>query len=113
MSRIANSPDRYPSLPLYRTGDTWRARYRVGSAATYLVRDDDEVAGPFPTLDVAESGGGYLDLGSSMMVVPCRPAPGQMALLHKSNGVAWMDWQTCEERPRAYAACGHLDTPRA
>lgn len=115
VGKIANSAGRYPCVPLYRTGETWLARYAMGSSGTYLIRTSDgTVHGPFGMLDhaetyVAENGGGYVDHGSSVLMIPSRPA-GQIALIHKVTGSGlgpWWDWQTCEDRPRAFIACGH------
>lgn len=112
--RIANSPDRYPHVPLYRSGETWLYRVATegGHVRDYLIRASDEsVHGPFLGLDACDAyirdhGGGYLDWGSSASIVPHAPV-GQMSLLHHAYGVGWWDYFRCEESPRAYPNCGH------
>lgn len=112
--RIANSPDRYRGVPLYRSGETWLYRVSTvrGHVRDFLIRASDEsVHGPFLGLDacdayIRENGGGYLDWGRSANMVPHAPV-GQMALLHKANGLDWWDYLRCEQSPRAYPNCGH------
>lgn len=112
--RIANSPNRYAQVPLYRSGETWL--HRVGTVGGH-VRDalirasDDSFHGPFHGIDacmsyIRENGGGYLDFGTSATMIPDAPT-GQISMLHKIQGVGWWDYRRCEQSPRAYPNCGH------
>jgi hypothetical protein len=93
----------------------WAVKFRVGSAASWLVGAELEEPRPFARLDdlfawVGHHGGGRVLLEGRPYLIPDRGIPGQVALVHRpaGSGLGWYSWQRCEENPRAFLGCGHL-----
>jgi hypothetical protein len=62
--------------------------------------------GPFSEIETAEryighAGGGRLNTGRVVLVIPDRGPSGQLPLLRFFNGIGWRDYLWLEDHPRA------------